>query len=173
MVPGGGLEPARGCPRRNLSPLLIRVNCYISISYAIDARDCVRKCVISAHFLQSMHALRPSFPAERRGLSDIGSRLRLHVRSTRTLPVGTAWPAFNMGIETMQMIVVALIILPSLLLMSRTPFYRGASNRRRYSLARLPSLGSPSGFSTYNSGRCHSEPRCPAWAIGRVRPPRG
>jgi HupE / UreJ protein len=80
--------------------------------------------------VSAVHALRPIFPGRKAWIAaSFGLIHSLAFASTLDRPGLSRWDrvasifAFNLGIETMQMMVVALT-LPSLLLMSRTRSYR-------------------------------------------------
>ncbi len=80
--------------------------------------------------VSAIHALRPIFPGREAWIAAFFGLIHgLAFASTLNRLGLSRWDrvsgilAFNLGIEAMQMIVVALI-LPSLLLMCRTPFYR-------------------------------------------------
>jgi hypothetical protein len=108
-----------------------------SITLTLAAMDFVHvpgspvEVLIAVSILVSaIHALRPIFPGREPWIAAFFGLIHgLAFASTLDRLGLSRWDrvagilAFNFGIETMQMIVVTLI-LPSLLLMSRTPYYR-------------------------------------------------
>ena len=108
-----------------------------SITLTLAAMDSVHvpgrpvEVLIAVSILVSaIHALRPIFPGKEAWIAAFfGLIHRLAFASTLDRLGLSRWDrlagilVLNLGIETMQMIVVALI-LPSLLLLSRTPFFR-------------------------------------------------
>jgi HupE / UreJ protein len=90
----------------------------------------VEVLIAASILVSAIHALRPIFPGKETWIAAFFGLIHgLAFASTLEHLGLSRWDrvagilAFNLGIETMQMIVVALI-LPSLLLMSSTPFYR-------------------------------------------------
>ena len=126
--------------RRSLLRILSIVTAFTvghSITLALAALGFVRvpgrpvEVLIAVSILVSaIHALRPFFPGKEASIAAFFGLIHGLAFAATLDQLGLGrWErvagilAFNLGIETMQMTVVA-IILPSLLLMSRTPAYR-------------------------------------------------